>query len=38
MFIRKLEIDKPEDKAVPFLGIYPKDAPHATGAHVLLCS
>jgi hypothetical protein len=26
-FLRKLEIDLPEDPAVPFLGIYPKDAP-----------
>ena len=26
-FLRKLEIDLPEDPAIPFLGIYPKDAP-----------
>jgi hypothetical protein len=27
MFLRKLEIDLPEDPAIPLLGIYPKDAP-----------
>jgi hypothetical protein len=26
-FLRKLEIDLPEDPEIPFLGIYPKDAP-----------
>ena len=26
-FLRKLEIDLPEDQAIPLLGIYPKDAP-----------
>jgi hypothetical protein len=26
-FLRKLEIDLPEDTAIPLLGIYPKDAP-----------
>jgi hypothetical protein len=26
-FLRKLEIDLPEDLAIPLLGIYPKDAP-----------
>jgi hypothetical protein len=26
-FLRKLEIDLPEDPAIPLLGIYPKDAP-----------
>jgi hypothetical protein len=25
--LRKLEIDLPEDSAIPLLGIYPKDAP-----------
>jgi len=25
--LRKLEIDLPKDPAIPFLGIYPKDAP-----------
>jgi hypothetical protein len=25
-FLRKLEIDIPEDQAIPLLGIYPKDA------------
>jgi hypothetical protein len=38
-FLRKLEIDLPEDPAIPLLGIYPKDVlPHATGACVPLCS
>ena len=27
MFLRKLEIDLPEDPGIPLLGIYPKDAP-----------
>jgi hypothetical protein len=27
MFLRKLEIDLPEDPGRPLLGIYPKDAP-----------
>ena len=27
MFLRKLEIDLPEDPTIPLLGIYPKDAP-----------
>jgi hypothetical protein len=27
MFLRKLEIDLPEDPAIPLLGIYRKDAP-----------
>ena len=26
-FLRKLEIDLPDDPAIPLLGIYPKDAP-----------
>jgi hypothetical protein len=26
-FLRKFEIDLPEDSAIPLLGIYPKDAP-----------
>jgi hypothetical protein len=26
-FLRKLEIDLPEDSTIPLLGIYPKDAP-----------
>jgi hypothetical protein len=26
-FLRKLEIDLPEDTAIPLLEIYPKDAP-----------
>jgi hypothetical protein len=26
-FLRKLEIDTPEDPEIPLLGIYPKDAP-----------
>jgi hypothetical protein len=26
-FLRKLEIDLPEDPAIPLLGIYPNDAP-----------
>ena len=26
-FLRKLEIDLPEDPSIPLLGIYPKDAP-----------
>jgi hypothetical protein len=26
-FLRELEIDLPEDPAIPLLGIYPKDAP-----------
>jgi hypothetical protein len=26
-FLRKLEIDLPEDPAIPLLGIYPKDVP-----------
>ena len=26
-FLRKLEVDLPEDSAIPLLGIYPKDAP-----------
>jgi hypothetical protein len=26
-FLRKLDIALPEDPAIPFLGIYPKDAP-----------
>ena len=37
-FLRQLEIDLPEDPAITFLGIYPKDDPHATGACVPLCS
>jgi len=27
MFLRKLDIELPEDAATPLLGIYPKDAP-----------
>jgi hypothetical protein len=34
--LRKLEIDLPEDPAVPHLGIYPKNAP--PNPQVLLCS
>jgi hypothetical protein len=30
--LRKLEIDLPEDPAIPLLGIYPKMPHHATGA------
>jgi hypothetical protein len=26
-FLRKLEVDLPEDPAIPLLGIYPKDGP-----------
>jgi len=26
-FLRKLDIELPEDPAIPFLGIYPQDAP-----------
>jgi hypothetical protein len=26
-FLRKLEINLPEDPAIPFFGIYPKDTP-----------
>jgi hypothetical protein len=37
-FLRKLEIDLPEDTAVLFLGMNPKDALHATGAQVQLYS
>jgi hypothetical protein len=32
--LRKLEIDLPEDPAVPLLGIYPKDAPPC---HRVMC-
>jgi hypothetical protein len=32
-FLRKLEIDLPEDPAISLLGIYPKMPHHATGAH-----
>jgi hypothetical protein len=34
-FLRKLEIDLPEDQAIPLLGIYPKDAPLC---HRVTCS
>jgi hypothetical protein len=34
-FVRKLEIDLPEDPPIPFLGIYPKDAPPC---HRAMCS
>jgi hypothetical protein len=37
-FLRKLEIDLPEDPAIPFLGIYPKMPYNATGARVPFCS
>jgi hypothetical protein len=37
-FLRKLEIDLPEDIAIPLLGVYPKHAPPYTGAGVPLCS
>jgi hypothetical protein len=30
-FLRKLEIDLPEDPAIPLLGIYPKDVPACHG-------
>jgi hypothetical protein len=36
-FLRKLEIDLPEDPAVPLSGIYPKVPHNATGAGVPLC-
>jgi hypothetical protein len=35
---KKLEIDLPENPAILFLRIYPKDAHHAPGACVPLCS
>jgi hypothetical protein len=34
-FLRKLEIDLPEDPAIPLLAIYPKDAPPC---HMDMCS
>ena len=34
-FLRKLEIDLPEDLAIPLLGIYPKDGPPCQGG---MCS
>jgi hypothetical protein len=34
-FLRKLEIDLPEDPAISLLGIYPKDAPTLPQRHVL---
>jgi hypothetical protein len=34
-FLRKLEIDLPEDPAIPLLGIYPKDTP---ACHRGMCS
>jgi hypothetical protein len=37
-FLRKLEVDIPEDPGITLLGIYPKDTHHATGALVPLCS
>jgi hypothetical protein len=37
-FLRKFEIDLPEDLAIPFLGIYLKMPHNATGACVPLCS
>jgi hypothetical protein len=38
-FLRKLEINLPEDPAIPLLEIYPKGVSyHATGAPVPLCS
>jgi hypothetical protein len=38
MFLRKLEIDLPEDPDIPLLEIYPKDAPPCHRAYVPLCS
>jgi hypothetical protein len=32
-FLRKLEIDLPEDPAVPLLRLYPKDAPQGQMFH-----
>jgi hypothetical protein len=37
-FLRKLELDLPEDSAIPLLGIYPKMSHLATGECVQLCS
>ena len=37
-FLRKLEIDLPENPAIPLLGIYPKDAPPRHGDTCSLCS
>jgi hypothetical protein len=34
-FVRKLELDLPEDSAISLLGIYPKDA---TPCHRSICS
>jgi hypothetical protein len=34
-FLRKLQIDLPEDPAIPLLGIYPKDGPPC---HRCICS
>jgi hypothetical protein len=38
MFLRKLEVDLPEDPAIPLLGIYPRDVTLCHRAHVPLCS
>jgi hypothetical protein len=38
MFLRELEIDLPEDPAIPLLGIYLKIPHHATGTPLPLCS
>jgi hypothetical protein len=38
-FLRKMEIDLPEDPAIPLLGIYPKDSPPChRGTCSTLCS
>jgi hypothetical protein len=38
MFLRKLEIDLPEDPAIPLLGIYQEMPYHATGVCIPPCS
>jgi hypothetical protein len=37
-FLSKLDILLPEDPAIPFLGIYPKDAQHIARTHAPPCS
>jgi len=35
---QKIDIELPEDPAIPLLGIYPKDAPTYNKTHAPLCS
>jgi hypothetical protein len=37
-FLRKLDIELPEDPAISLVGIYPEDVPMAIGTHAPLCS